>query len=430
MLHRLGVIRHEQAEDRLVNPDQVMCAFRVEGALSLDRLALAWDLIQRRHPVLGSSFDLAHDNWRTEEPAASVLTLSRLPADDRDLRTATGELGEALRRPFDLTRGPLARLHAVPVDDALCLVGLAADHMVCDAWSFQVLCAELWQLYQAPDTELPPMEITFPDLVAEEHAWLASASGISMMESRVKMLSDLGPAPVAPLPYSSTARTSHAPAHRASFILSSQACTRLRTANVISGLAPSALAHAALAGALHLISGEERIGTMLAVANRADPRVHRTQGWLSDHVVVVTAGRHDDVRKPGFLHEFREAVVEALDYSALPLAAVLSRMEPGLIGQSSPRPSAGFNPGIDSAGLDRRIRTVAPHGLTLTEVPVADGWGYRAVMVHTQESADGVSVRVSVKQRWFERSTVELLSSQMEDLLEGWIRAIVPQAGG
>jgi hypothetical protein len=419
MLHRLGMIRYEQTEHRLVNPDQVMYAVRVDGELDLDRLAHAWDLVQRRHPVLGSSFDLANDEWRTRDVTTSALVVSRLPAEHRDVSSATTELGNALRIPFDLTRGPLARLHAVPADDARTLVGIAVDHIICDGWSAQVLFAELWHLYRDPQGELPPVRITFPELVAQEWAWLASEEGKGATQRCAEVLATVGPQPVAPLPGVRAGTASHERAHRAGFSLSAAEAARLRTVPVMRGLSPTALAHAALAGALHLLTDTEFVGTTLAMANRADRTVHRTQGWLADNVVVVTRAQ-DEVRKPAFLGTFAAAVAEALDLSSVPLAALIVRMAPEQFGLPSPHPTASVNSG---AAIDRRFPLLAPPGATLTEVPVPDGWGYRSIVVRGAESAAGLDIRVSVKDRWFGPSTADLLALRMQELLTGWVEA-------
>jgi hypothetical protein len=418
MLHRLGMIRNEQAEDRLVNPDQVMYAARLDGSLDLDRLARAWDLVQLRHPVIGSSFDLASDHWRIEEPVTAALTLSRLAPESRTEQRAAEELGTVLRAPFDLTRGPLARLHAIPIDDATTIVGMACDHIASDAWSAQILFAELWQLYLDPAAALPLIRVTFPDTVAEEHAWLASPAGQAAVERRIAMLDPIGPQPTASLPGQRHSDSSYAKVHRHRFTLAAADLARLRTIGALRGLTPSVLAHAALAGALHEFTGAQDVGTTLAVANRASRSLHRTQGWLADNVVVAT--RSDDVRKPAFIGHFAGALADALDYSQVSLGVLIRRMAPEQFGRPSPHPTAAFNPG---ATLDQRFPVPLPPGLTMTEVPLSYGWGYRTIVVHGAESEAGLGVRISVKDRWFEPTAAESLGHRMHDLLTVWAAA-------
>jgi hypothetical protein len=417
----LGMSWDEQAEGFVFNPDRVTYAVRVDGMLDLDRLAWAWEVIQRRYPVLGSSFDIGRDHWRTEEPATSALTLSHLPLAG-SAEAALDELGNVLQRPFDLTRGPLARLHVVPIDDCVSLVGFGAEHLVCDAWSVMVLGAELWRLYQEPDDELPPVRVTFPELVAEEYAWLASTDGVSLMESRVKMLSEVGPLPGVLLPGARAGSANQGAPHRATFTVSRADVARLRSVDATRVLAPSALAHAALAAAIHELTGNDLVGTLLAVANRADRRLHQTQGWLSDNVVVLSRAR-GDIRKPGFLGEFVTAVATALDYSILPLAAVMARMEPDLIGRAGPYPLAGFNSLASPSSLRRHIPPPTLRDLELSVVPAPGSLQYKAIVVKAVESVAGLDVGVSVKDRWFQPDTAELLSAQMQDVLVAWAEA-------
>ncbi|MDR7275572.1 condensation domain-containing protein [Catenuloplanes atrovinosus] len=390
----------------------------MDGELDLARLADAWDLLQRRHPVLGSSFDLANDHWHIEEPVRTALTLSRLPASSRTPQHATDELATVLRAPFDLTRGPLARLHAIPVDDSTTLLGMAADHIACDAWSAHILIVELWSLYRDPHVTLPPIRVTFPDLVEQENAWLETPAGVETVEQRIAMLKPIGPQPPAPIPGQRFSGANYARVHRHRFTVDADTFARLQGTGMLRGLTPSVLAHAALAGALHELTGAEDVGTTLAVANRPSRSLHRTQGWLADNVVVATHA--DDVRRPAFIAGFGEAFATALDFSQVSLGVLINRMAPEQFGRPSPHPTAAFNPG---ATLEQRFPAEPVPGLTMTELPMSDGWGYRTVVVHGAESDAGLQVRISVKDRWFEAGAATALGERMRELLETWATA-------
>ena len=415
MLHRVGVAAREQSEHGAFNPDQVTYVVRVDGRLDLDRLATAWTQLQKRHPVLGSRLDVGAGLWCLEDPVECPLTVSVLPGAERSADAALHEMTAAVLRPFDFTRGPLHRLHAVEISDVQSLVGVAVDHLISDAWSIQVLFAELWQLYESPDADLPAVETTAPELVAQERAWLATIEGNEALDRQVERLSSVGAQPAVVFPGMRLDAASHERSHGARFTLGREELDRLRQCGILRGLASGTVAHAALAGALHLLTGQEQLGTIMALAHRSRRSSHRTQGWLADNAVVLTQA--ETVKSARFLAHFGDAVIQALGQSKLPHMAIVARADPGLVGAPTPQPTAGFNGGV---ALSSRFPVRDPSGLKLTEIVIPGGWGYRAIMAHAAESDDGLQIKVSLKQRWFEPSAVDLLRDQMRDLLVHW----------
>lgn len=128
-------------------------AFRIEGALELDRLERALQHVAARHPGLRTVFEPGPDGLR-KRPAGGELTLER-----RWLPSGLGPdalqrlLEDALRRPFDLTREPPLRCSVfVPelAAGAPAILLLCAHHIACDAWSLErVLLPALSEAYAA-----------------------------------------------------------------------------------------------------------------------------------------------------------------------------------------------------------------------------------------------------------------------------------------
>ena len=101
-------------------------------------------------------------------------------AQDPDLSIATDDLTgftpehreaevqrrarEDARRPFDLTRGPLARVSLLRLDDAEHAVLLTMHHLITDGWSLGVAANELVMLYESErgggssHVPLPPIQ--------------------------------------------------------------------------------------------------------------------------------------------------------------------------------------------------------------------------------------------------------------------------------
>ncbi|MES1243272.1 MAG: MupA/Atu3671 family FMN-dependent luciferase-like monooxygenase [Acidobacteriota bacterium] len=127
-------------------------ALRAEGELRLDVLERALSEIVRRHEALRTRFALRDGRpvQETAAPAADLplLDLSALPAEAREEETRRLAAEEA-RRPFDLGAGRLLRAAAVRLEPLRHRLLLTVHHLGADAWSVELLLAELAALYEA-----------------------------------------------------------------------------------------------------------------------------------------------------------------------------------------------------------------------------------------------------------------------------------------
>ena len=79
--------------------------------------------------------------------------------------------------PFDLSRGPLLRVHLLKLADDEHVLLLIIHHIIADAWSLDVLYRELATLYQcacenrAPD--LPELPVQYADYAEWQQEWLS-----------------------------------------------------------------------------------------------------------------------------------------------------------------------------------------------------------------------------------------------------------------
>jgi amino acid adenylation domain-containing protein len=158
----------------------LMVAVRLAG--SLDRVALARSVgeIVRRHETLRTSFRVeggvpVQVVSPAADPLLGLLDLAGLPAAARDrevLRLARSEAG----RPFDLTRGPLARMELARLGDADHVLVLTCHHIVSDGWSLGVFVRELAVLYRAfsegRPAPLPEPTLHYRDFARWQRGWL------------------------------------------------------------------------------------------------------------------------------------------------------------------------------------------------------------------------------------------------------------------
>ena len=104
-----------------------------------------------------------------------LVDLSALPASRRQAE-ALLRVGEEVRRPFDLARGPLLRCLLLRLAGEEHFVALTMHHIVSDGWSMGVLVREVIALYQAflegKPSPLPGLPIQYADFAVWQHAWL------------------------------------------------------------------------------------------------------------------------------------------------------------------------------------------------------------------------------------------------------------------
>lgn len=142
--------------------------FVLEGPLDPGRLRRAFEIIVARHETLRTVF-FADDG----RPKQQVLAANGIVLCEEDLRgdnamkTALAWQKDDVARAFDLSRGPLIRLHLLRTDDEQWVLLLNMHHIVSDGWSMGLLAAELVEAYRNPEEEsLVPLEIQYRDIAA------------------------------------------------------------------------------------------------------------------------------------------------------------------------------------------------------------------------------------------------------------------------
>ncbi|CAL9286100.1 condensation domain-containing protein [Streptomyces sp. SudanB182_2057] len=151
-------------------------AHHVRGPLDPSRLRRAVDALTARHEPLRTAFPADEDGTvrrqYVEEPDAMPWELTVAAPPSAPLGTPLPPGGEdaLLRdfagRPFDLARGPLARVLVVRRAAEEHLVVLAVHLLAADGWSLRILLDELGEYYaDAGRTHalLPPLDIQYAD---------------------------------------------------------------------------------------------------------------------------------------------------------------------------------------------------------------------------------------------------------------------------
>jgi hypothetical protein len=379
--HRLGQTL-EDAEGGVFNPHHAVLPMAFTGPLDLAAMNRAWHALQRRHPVLLSGFDLNTMMWH--------IGLAD-PVDLQQLATAGTEDADvaALRSvcavPFDLERGPMARLLVMGRPDEETYFAFVAEHLVSDGWSLNVLMRDLSALYAAErdgsGLELPPVQMTFPDFVRRH--------------SPVRYEAKDGFSRRLPL----------------------DVCQSLGTVARPLRMTALNLMHAALHRSLFTLSGSESVATTLSTANRELPELHQTTGWLASKAVLTSEpGSRPDAED--FLRHFRRRMLATLDDGHVPWPALIDRMDPDAVGRQSRVPYVTFN--ARPLGMRKTVGTVGMPGVRTRPLPISVGWHDASIATFWDEDEDGVTATVNFKTDWYARGDVEALWDGVDTLLRTW----------
>ncbi|HSK79450.1 MAG TPA: amino acid adenylation domain-containing protein, partial [Thermoanaerobaculia bacterium] len=388
-------------------------------SLSLPLLAASLDRSAARHEVLRTTYHLAED--RPVQVIAPELRLAP-PRIDLDGLPEPLRAAEALRvtrqeaaRPFDLSRGPIARAIVLRLEEDVHIALFNQHHIVSDGWSIGVLIDELADLYRAFATgrrpALPDLPIQYADYAVWQRSWLDGP----VLEARLAWWRErLAGAPQVlelptdrPRPAVQSLRGAHLgtvlPAGLSAALSS---LSRERGATLFMTL--SSLFSALLSrqsGATDLLLGTP-------IAGRNLPETERLLGLFVNTLVV----RAELAGDPSFLEilgRMREMTLGAYAHQELPFERLVDSLQP----ERSLAHSPLFQVMLVLQNAPQH-RLELP-GLTLSPYPVESGTSRFDLLLNVNE-ADGVLLGdMEYSRDLFDPATILRLFGHLRTLAEG-----------
>jgi len=153
------------------------CVIQFDRELDSTLVEKAWQELVARHECLNNTIDINQERqkWGGAKANSFVeIDLSNLQGVSLD-----NFLAEQARQEFDLANGPLVKLTLIKGQKTECYLCLVAHHTVIDGWSFAVLSAELFTLYQAYQKSQPPkleLPLNYRNYVTKESERLSAPS--------------------------------------------------------------------------------------------------------------------------------------------------------------------------------------------------------------------------------------------------------------
>ena len=393
-------------------------ALLIRGPLNVEALHMALSELVRRHESLRTTFlEVGGQPMQVVGPATPVslpvIDVSDVPASERRaeaLRLANDEV----RRPFDLTCGPLMRASLLLLDEQEYVLVVTVHHIASDEWSMGVLVGELTALYEAFSTRapspLPELQIQYGDFALWQREWLQG----NLLETQLAYWrKQLAGAPsLTNLPVSRPRGTK--PSFRGAserFVFPVALTEAIKELSQCEGVTLFITLLAALQTLLYRYSGQEDLIVGTDIANRNQVETERVIGFF----VNLLALRTDMSGDPPFrklLGRVREVTLEAYANQDVPFGKLVEVLNPerGLsltplvqvlcVLQNAPMPP------LELAGLEVSL------------LPVESGTAEFELILTMGETPEGLEGSLVYSTDLFDQDTITRMLLQYQTLLE------------
>lgn len=319
-------------------------AFRVTGALDIERLTAALTGVIRRHPSLRLSVTNENGEPRPHIKSQQPARIDVVDARSWDERNVLMWHRQFALTPFDLERDPLIRAVVLCRTDDWLLV-LSLHHIICDGASLAIIVSELTEEYSAGPAAVSGSHLG-PSPGAAEQAIL-NERGDRLAEYWRNEL--VGEIPQLSLPDPGRGERNHGIS--IIFTLDENQTSKLVRLARDSRLTLHNVLLAAWQVLLHRLSGQSDIVIGVPTFGRNDRRL---ANWVGNLVNVVPLRSSFDpaARFIDFATQTQRRVFGALDHQELPLSTIIRLVNPdrdtasstifqAMFAYYTPAPSAG-----------------------------------------------------------------------------------------
>ena len=322
---------HQLAPDRPTF--NVTAAVGVSGPLDVPALGRAVNELARRHESLRTTFEAVDGRpvmlvAPALELPLDVVDLTDRPSEDRQPEAGRLAMEEA-RRPFDLGRGPLARVVVLRLGESEHAVLLAMHHIMTDGWSFGVAAGELSALYQAYrrglPSPLPDPPIQYADFARWQRDQRQRPAWLGQIEAWRRRLAGV-PALELPTDHPRPPIRSMRGALRP-FSLATGLSDAVRELSRRAGVTPFMTLLAAFQVVLSRWSGQDDFAVGSPVANRTRAETEGLIGYFVN-MLALRADLAGDPSTLDLLARVREVSLEAFEHQEIPLEVVIEALAP------------------------------------------------------------------------------------------------------
>ncbi len=312
----------------------IPAAVKLIGKLNREALEKSLQHIVQRHEILRTTFSTINGTPMQIVSKQSNFKLrftdiSQLPSADQQKKLET-LLNEENARPFDLTKGPLLRVHLIKLKEDEHVLHILMHHIISDGWSVGVFVNEFSQLYRnfvrGATPALPPLKIQYADFAVWQKKKLESEIKEKQLAYWKKKLGGNLPVLELPTDHPRPPVKSYRGSHRKATIKGKL----LEAVRKIARENNTTLFMTLLAGfyaLLYRYAGQEDICVGTPIANRNRAETEALIGFFVNTLVL----RNDLSGDPSFaelLNRTRTVSLEAFSHQDLPFEMLVEELQP------------------------------------------------------------------------------------------------------
>ena len=158
----------------------VSSLYEISGELDHDLLEKCLSEVLHRHEILRTVFESTPEGPRqcvVVNPGLPFKFLDFSDCGETELQSdIQEETLSTTRKPYSLTKGPLARFTLIRTDADKHVLHIAMHHIITDGWSSRLLIKEITELYTAfragDPSPLEPLPIQYGEFAELQREWL------------------------------------------------------------------------------------------------------------------------------------------------------------------------------------------------------------------------------------------------------------------
>jgi amino acid adenylation domain-containing protein/non-ribosomal peptide synthase protein (TIGR01720 family) len=408
----------------------IVRALRLKEEIDVEALRWAFQLLVDRHASLRTVFTVTDDKPVQQVREHIAIFFIEKDASHWNSDLLQDRVAEIARQPFNLSSGPLFKIHLFRRSDHDHLLLLSVHHMVADLWSLGLLLTELSEIYTAAvrkiPAKLPPLSVHYADYIRWEEEFLKNEEGQRQWHYWQKQLGgDLSFLDL-PADFPRPAIQSYRGATEFT-VLDAELARKLKSMARSHSTTLYTLLVALVEAFLHRYTGQDDVLVGTPATGRSQLDFAGVVGYFVNPVVI----RMDFSGEPAFeeiIIQARRVVLEALKHQAFPLATLVQRLQPQRDLSRSPLFQAMFvfqktsvlaGQDLAALALGAPGTEVQLGGLRLEVAPLEQGIAQFDLTIAMAETGESITASIEYSTDLFEEATIERMVRHFQQLLHG-----------
>ena len=398
-------------------------AYQIEGQLDAKVLEQSLREVVRRHEILRTAFVIFNDepvqiikqDFTLELP---VVNLEHLTTVEREAEVSR-IIAEAVRHPFELSTGNLARYLLLRLSQNEHVLLLVMHHIVFDGWSVGVFSRELSALYEAfltgKPSPLPELAVQYADFAHWQRQWLQGPILESQLSYWKKQLGGKLPVLELTTDYPRPPIKTYA-GGRHSFKLSPSLSEALKVLAQRQSVTLFMVLLAAFKVLLYRYTGQQNILVGTAIANRNRQDIENLIGFFVNTLVLRTEISGDSSFLD-LLKRVSNVSLDAYDNQDLPFEK--------LVEQISPERSLSHTPLFQVMFVlqNAAMLSLEIPGLATKIFDIHNGASKFDLQIELVEESEGLTGWFEYNKDLFSSATIERMTGHFLTLLQGIVAA-------